>query len=718
MKKLCVMLSLMFVTATAMAIPAKRGVWKSLKTADGTEVRACLVGDETGHYWKGEDGKAYLLTDDGLCEVINEAAVKARSKERREQMNARRAKRMARRAAAGSVGTFTGKKKALIILVNFSEKKFGQKNDKALYERIANEEGYSEGKFKGSMSDYFKAQSRGQFELDFDVVGPVLMEKDYSYYGRNNTAGDDMHPAEMVIDAVKGAMDEVEDWTQYDWDGNGEVDQVYLIYAGKGEADGGAANTIWPHEYSLSAANYYGDGTGAVTVADNLVVDTYACGPELDGTTGSIAGIGTMCHEYSHCLGFPDFYDTDYSGGQGMGSWDLMDGGAYNGGGFQPAGYTSYERWCAGWLEPIVLEDESVTVDDMKALEDGGESYVIYNKGHRDEFFLLENRQYVGWDNSLPGFGLLILKVDYDEDSWLENSPNDNPNRQRMTWIPADNKYQYTLYQGTKYFSEEGMATDPFPYSKVNAFNKDTTPAAKFNNKNEDGTYFLDSSIEEIDQNFNGSISFKFVAADDMTGGDPVITPTVEGALFYESFNQCAGKGGNDGSWSGTIANADFKADNEGWTSAEDKYYGASQCAKFGTGTIAGTATTPAFHLDGTTKMTFKAGAWDGKNDGETLQLSVEDGSIEPESVTMAKGAFTDFEATVTGSGTVKVTFATEKGRFFLDEVLVVDPTTVGIKDTVRDTMTNNHYYDLSGRRVLQPTKGLYIVGGKKVVVR
>ena len=149
----------------------------------------------------------------------------------------------------------------------------------------------------------------------------------------------------------------------------------------------------------------------------------------------------------------------------------------------------------------------------MKALQDGGEAYIVYNNGNRNEYFLLENRQFTGWDASLPGEGLLILHVDYNASAWADNTPNDIPSHQRMTWIPADNEYQYTTYQGSKYYTIEGMANDPFPYGSVNAFNKSTTPAAKFFNKNTDGTYYLDSSIEEITQNTDGTVSFNFKAA-------------------------------------------------------------------------------------------------------------------------------------------------------------------------------------------------------------
>jgi len=668
MRRISTLLLLLMISIVVYAVPAKPGLWKTIKLSDGTEVRAQLVGDEFGHFWQGADGKTYVkLPNTDYYSIADVETIKAKAQTRRQEANAQRMLRSPRnvvnnRRASSAVH------KALILLVNFQDETFDSTHDNALFQRIANEEGFNEGDFKGSMKDYFKAQSLGQFILEFDVIGPLTVKNNRSYYGENNPSSNDndKHPAEMVIEAVNMAKELITDWTPYDWDGDKYVDQVYVVYAGQGEADGGSDDTIWPHAWTLSSARYYGDGTGPVTVANNLKVNTYACGSELNGDA-KICGIGTMCHEFSHCLGYPDYYDTDYSGGQGMGYWDLMSSGSYNGNGYQPAGYTSYERWTAGWITPTVLEDDNVTVENMKALQETGESYVIYNKGHRGEFFLLENRQPIGWDASLPGKGLLILHCDYDEDVWSNNKPNDDPNRQRMTWIPADNKYQYTTYQGSKYYSFDGMKNDPFPYGSVNSFSKNTTPAAEFYNKNSDGTYYMDSSVEDITQNNDSTVSFKFVA------NSTIVTPT-DDYLFYESFNKCNGTGGNDGNWSSSIASATFKPDYNDWVTSNAS--GAYQCAKFGTSNKKGTATTPAFAVNGTATLTFRAAAWNFGTENTTLNLSVSNGSISPQTVTLAKGAWTDFKATISATGNVKVTFAAENeknNRFFLDEVLVVE---------------------------------------------
>ncbi|MBR5084395.1 MAG: M6 family metalloprotease domain-containing protein [Prevotella sp.] len=507
--KCAMLLCALFTAITISAVPAKPGLKRIITLANGTQVEAMLVGDEYGHYWLANDGKAYVeTTTTGLYTPANLSTLQTQANQKRNAANQLRNKRMAARKAKGA-SSFTGQKKGIIILVNYQDVAMNPANNQTLWNRVANEVNFQYGEFKGSMRDYFYDQSDGVFELDFDVVGPYTVSQNRSYYGGNNYQGDDKKPASMVSEACQQADADV-NFADYDWDGDGEVDQVYVVYAGKGEADGGPSSSIWPHEWSLSSAGYYGDGSGALHL-DGVKIDTYACGPELDGSSGRIAGIGTMCHEFSHCLGYPDFYDTDYSGGQGMGNWDLMDSGSYNGNSYQPSGYTGYERWVAGWKTPITLSADT-QVSAMQPINQGGDFYIIYNKANQNEYYLLENRQKVGWDASLPGKGLLIIHVDYNESAWASNQPNDDPSHQRMTWIPADNEYQYTVYQGTKYYSFEGMTNDTYPYGSVNAFNKNTTPAAKFYNKNSDGSYYMDSSIENIKQNSNGTVAFNFWA--------------------------------------------------------------------------------------------------------------------------------------------------------------------------------------------------------------
>ena len=536
-----------FMTLSVSAIPAKRNVWKNLNLPDGTKVRAQLTGDEFGHYWLGKNGKSYAFNSNAnFYQSINSDVLISKAKECRQSANERSLRRLASHRE-GQVQGLRDSKKGLIILVNFADNTFERSHDNALYQRIANEENFSYNKFRGSLYDYFKDQSQGLFKLSFDVIGPVTLSKNLSYYGENDNNYLDKHSSQMICEAVEQAKNLVSDWKQYDWNDDGKVDLTYVIYAGQGEEAGGEEYTIWSHSSSLSVAG------ASVTVGDNLIVDEYACSAELNSDK-TINGIGHICFAFSNSFGLPYLYDIDYSGGQGMGSWDIMDSGAYNGDGFVPAGYTSYERWSLGWMDPIQLDSENKSITGMKSLQDGGESYVIYNPNNRNEYFLLENRQKTGWDAGLPGSGMLILHCDYDETAWSNNQVNDDPEHQRLTWIPADNKYDYELYNGNKYYTDEGMASDTYPHGTNNRFNKYSEPASKLYNQNLDGSYFLNSSVENITQNANGTISFDFLAT---VNAEPYVVLDGTTLTFYYD-NQKSSRNGMD---VGPFPNADYR----GW---------------------------------------------------------------------------------------------------------------------------------------------------------
>ena len=335
MKRWFTLWVVLFVVLSAMAVPAKPGVWRTISLTDGTQVKVQLVGDEFMHYYQSADGTRYLY--DAASATYQVYSDSQFSNSRRKAV-ARRAKANNRRAVrrkANVTNIFQGTKKGLIILAQFTDSKFQSGHDRALYNKIANAENYTDNGFKGSVKDYFKAQSAGQFELDFDVVGICQLKNPCSYYGGNASTGDDLHAGEMVAEACQWAATQGVDFSKYDWDGDGEVDQVFVLYAGKGEADGGAASTVWPHEFALSYSDY-----GKSLSLSGVIVDTYACSAELNDRD-QLDGIGTFCHEFSHCMGFPDLYDTGYSGWFGMGDYDLMSAGNYNGDGRCPAGYSA-----------------------------------------------------------------------------------------------------------------------------------------------------------------------------------------------------------------------------------------------------------------------------------------------------------------------------------------------------------------------------------------
>ncbi len=744
-------LSLAFGTlmaATASAVPAKPGLWRTITTADGTELRVQLCGDERGAFWMSADGRRFveqaptasLEVTSAPTTFVEVTAAQIAAARAGSTLAAPRRRQAPRRTQP--MDRFEGKKKGLIILAEFQDKKFLEGHDRAYYERVANERGFSDDGYRGSVKDYFLDQSKGLFELDFDVVGPVTVSHDYAYYGQPGTKDVDAHPWEMVVEACQQVAGQGVNFAQYDWNGDGFCEQVFVLYAGQGQSDSYDANTIWPHEYELhQVTDDYGKPLyGYDTFIGGCKIDTYACSNELTSSDGP-SGIGTFCHEFSHCMGLPDLYDVDYNGYYGMGLWDLMANGVYNGSAFVPAAYTSYERMVCGWLDPIELRDDC-EVTGMKALTDGGNAYIIYNEAHPDEYYLLENRQLTGWDAALPATGMLVLHVDYDERVWRENVVNSvcdyrkTPGmenvwntHQRLTIVPADNENDKRYWNSRAgAYTQTTITGDPYPCATNgnDSLTSNSLPAATVFNGNVDGGLFLNRGIQAIRQHDDGTISFRFEArsekyvyVDTTQAGKPDLT----GAIFYESFDRCIGTGGNDGVFKGSssVASADFVPDNGGWDSMV--MGGGARCAKFGNAANDGIVTSPAIMLTGDSlELCFKAAPW-SRDDGSLL-LSLSNGKLEQTDFEMTEGQWTTFTTIITGEGPTQITF-TPGRRFFLDEVVVRKPaSTEGIQlltlhpdgsDLQSATAAPFSLYDLQGRRLTTPRHGLNIVrqGGK-----
>ena len=718
-QRIFILNALLCLVLSVWAVPAKRGVWCSLSLVDGTEVKAQLVGDEFLHYYVSEDGTKYVQDEStGLYrKMTDEVTAQRRAAVRRAQAQGRQ-KRMLRKAQASNA--FQGTKKGLIILVQFTDSKFKSGHDVALYKRIANEANYSDNNFRGSIKDYFKAQSHGLFELDFDVAGICQLQHTYAYYGKNSN-DNDVRAGQMVAEACLWAHEHGTDFSKYDWDGDGEVDQVFVLYAGHGEASYDKdPDTIWPHMHYLSASDY-----GKALSLDGVTVDTYACSSELNGD-GNLDGIGTFCHEFSHCMGFPDLYDTSYAGWFGMGDFDLMCSGSYNGDSKCPAGYSAYEKAECGWLTLKDMTDveKETSIAGVQPMSADGDAYIIKNKGHEDEYYILENRQKTGWDSYLPASGLMITHVDYDADIWDWNMPNTSGKYEDANGNTKTNDHQrLTIFRAGKSTAEYGDASDLYPYGSNNSLTKTSSPASTLYNTNSDGSKCMHVAITDIAIAADGTASFT-LSKEEHQGGDVPVIPSGS-TLLYESFDECDGTGGNDRIWGGRSIGAGTPTyDNKGWTSTQGKVYASSACVRVGTSSVNGDITTPSFTVNGKAVLSFKAGAWNTSGDGTTLNLSVSNGTISPSSVIMEKGAWTDYNVKITATGTVKVTFAAGSGRFFLDEVKVTDASTSGIQEISASRSSSiAAYYTLGGIQVAAPSSGIYLARYadgtiKKVVIR
>lgn len=354
----------------------------------------------------------------------------------------------------------TGEVHSLVILVQFADTKFSTVGSDAhqFFNSMLNEPGftYSNGA-NGSARDFYVNSSNGKFQPQFDVIGPVTLPKKYSYYGANKGSSTDNPVAleEFVREACTLA-DPLVDFSQYDHNQDGFIDNIYFFYAGKGEADSGDGNAIWPHSaYYADIAKEAGVTQKSLKL-DGIEVGNYTCSNEINGTiiTPQPAGIGTFVHEFGHVLGLADHYDVNYGITTfAPGSFDTMAQASYNNNGNTPAAFSAYERACLGWLDLTVLKNGVDTLNVLPDLNDSNKAYMVPVGGTNDqEYFIMENRQQKGWDAFIPGHGMLLWHIDYDAKAWEKNELNITGTHQRVDIVEADNK-----------LTDNTRSGDPFP---------------------------------------------------------------------------------------------------------------------------------------------------------------------------------------------------------------------------------------------------------------
>lgn len=443
--------------STAMAVPADPRP-KHMTQPDGTVITVKLRGDEHYHYYLSEDnyllariGDTFYYADtdiDGNISASNLIAnpIGKRSaaetaylqKVDMQRVNTSLTSKMqkARKAPVSrGPGLFDysfpskGKTPVLVVLAEYADVKFTLPDPNTYFTNLLSKPGFSDYRATGSASDYFKDNSMGEFDPQFDLFGPVTLSHNMSYYGRNDpSTGSDVRAQDMIIEACQ-LLDPTVDFSKYDTDGDGFIDNVYVFYAGEGEASGGAPDTIWPHSWNI----YW--GAFEEIELDGVLLDRYACSNEWEGDRPD--GIGTFVHEFSHVIGLPDLYSTDDTGTPFTpGNWDVMDTGTYNNDSRTPPNYSIYERYALDWITPTVLSGEAdITLDEISTNQG-----CIIPSSDPNEFFLLENRQPVGWDTHIPGHGMLIWHIHYVPSVWTENAVNNKHSHQYVDLEEADNK--------------------------------------------------------------------------------------------------------------------------------------------------------------------------------------------------------------------------------------------------------------------------------------
>lgn len=525
----------------SLAKPAYPGLM-TRHTADGETITVRLVGDETFHQYFTEDGIPLIEKEGNFyyCDYDNsgniiDSQIKATevsnrsvaakqfidhidrsTLESRIQIRAEKSprrlsypcnKRAVKNASSNDgppfergYGLFSdvhfpayGNQKAIVILVEYKDVKFNDTYDAHDYfSRMLNENNFSDYGGTGSAAQYFRENSQGAFTPEFDVFGPIQLEYRQAYYGGNHwVTGEDRDPGAMVKEACD-ALDDIIDFNDYDRDHDGIVDNIFIFYAGLGEASGGGEDTVWPHSWNMSSAGYpnlYYDG---------VLINTYGCTNEWEtyyGGNGRPDGVGTFIHEFSHVMGLPDLYATSFSSAFTPGEWSALDYGPYNNNGMTPPNYGAFERYALGWIKP--REIDSAINATLQPIDQNVCGIIRTSKD--TEFFLVENRQQTGWDTYIPHHGMLIWHVDYDQYVWDSNSVNDSASHQYVDIVEAD---------GTA--NEDSIEGDPFPgITNKTSFTSTTNPAMKtWSNEG------LNYPITDIAEN-DGIITFKVLGGSD-----------------------------------------------------------------------------------------------------------------------------------------------------------------------------------------------------------
>jgi len=439
-------------------------------------VEAVLYGDENYSYWLTDDGFTVVEKDGGF-ELGHKPEFPVNEEDQTAEVRGLH--------KIGSVETAplkpVGRKYVPLLLVEFQDLSFSlcetAEKTQEYYDLYCN--GTRDGNYYtghgsyGSIKDYFLEQSQGQFDPEFVVIGPVKLDSVYAYYGKGKS---DVNFNVFRNEAIKKATEINSDWSQFDNDGNGSVDMIYFLYAGLGANNGGDENTIWPKE-----------STSSVTINGLRFATSAACcelqPKRRDGDGNVLAtmadGIGVFVHELSHAMGLPDFYDT-VGTSFGMDIWSIMDYGVYAQNGYRPVNYTAYERDFMGW-ETLTTIDEPTTLH-IPCFAEGGGGYKVVNDQNASEYYILENRQAMGWDGAFSriGHGMQVTHVDYSRSCWSTNTVNTTASHQRMTIIAANNSYagSYVATTSEEYFATLGGQLYPGTLD-MHELTDDTTPASQ-----------------------------------------------------------------------------------------------------------------------------------------------------------------------------------------------------------------------------------------------
>ena len=412
MRKISFVISLLLLSTGLYAVPATpEPIVRVL--ADGSTDTVYLHGDEYHHFMTDCHGRM-IAGSEYTDEILQQEAATRRRAPQQQKLY----------SYVPSKGTV----RVPVILVNFSDLSFSLENPQEQFDDLFNKNGGSNPNATGSVHSYFAASSDSLLDLEYEVFGPFTLSREMAYYGENKTSGNytdhNVHARELVIEAMDLANQNEVDFSRYDANNDGFIDNVSIVVAGYNEAEGGSAQTIWPHYSTINSSTRY----------DGKRISGYLMISEYRSSGGKVqTGIGTYCHEFGHALGLPDLYDTEHQNAYTVGTWDIMCAGSYNNNGSTPPSYTAFERFMMGWLTPEQIS--SAGMQTLEPIETSNRAFLIASRKHNlnafspspAEYFLIENRQNVGWDagkEALVATGLLISHITFNQDRWNVNTFN------------------------------------------------------------------------------------------------------------------------------------------------------------------------------------------------------------------------------------------------------------------------------------------------------
>lgn len=497
-KKLLLAFSLALTTLSSWAVKASP-IPFVVTQSDGTTLTVHLNGDETFCWYSTADGAILsrqggnfyiahideagnvspteLLAHNATSRSFEEINVVAKQNRAMFFLNKAKEIRNAKQvtsiqpAANPSYFPHEGSPTAIVILVEFSDTKFTITDPVASFEQYLNGDeqndyGHGENLNYGSVKKYFNDMSFGTFTPNFKLCGPYTLPDSMEYYGKNTNTTTDVNCIEMIKEACSLASDDIDFYDdEYDSDGDGIIDLVYVIYAGYSESNGASESTIWPKSGVASIGTYGGKKVMRYGVNNELNANPYVSSGTF--STPKINGVGLFCHEFSHCLGLPDIYPTVTSAqidNQAMEYWDLMDGGEYSGYGYYPTAYTAWEREVLGWhtITELTANDHTITISPVN---DGGTSYKMVNPNDEDEYFVLEDIQKDGWNSYSLGHGLIVYHVKWPTEgvSYSQHA-NNTASKPALALVPADGlliSSENDEYSTSEY--KNSHSGDPFP---------------------------------------------------------------------------------------------------------------------------------------------------------------------------------------------------------------------------------------------------------------